>query len=681
MRLSPLLVLSLAPITVLALADPQNDPLDVLNNVEALANLKQFVSAASSLSSLTDEKDGSSPLEKLRAQPASSGESPDLSNGVEALSQIKNVASLASTLFSHVDGNGLEDEEQRSANGNGQLNKPADTPEPLDILKGIEALQQFASLASGIGSLMDVNDLAKTIPSEAPQAPAPSKPPSSSHPPAAKETSPKKASNELPKQPKAQPVDIFARLEAMQKFSNLAKKLTTLTNVTDPSSITERIQRLLSDPEVTSTMQYIFENASKVFTPEVLNALKAFLLTSPLVPDEYRPLASAVAGSLGAVFSAEFAAHFRLAKETLDRVGFDLIPVLESAWNAVQWVMDTFDAGYIQRLNKEVRLWHKALTSPEMAEYLGFMTGPETLDGITGCVTRMKKALTAERIHRLNGVFDRQGLFDLEDDEYQAFGEVLGKKLKVQFTTAEGISDVQQYLDTFDKLLQSQALEEVVQSMQMRAAVLTPYMAEDVHAFFKQLSTVTDTAPVITAIIQGTVELIRPVLEAESRPNLVLTWQFWADINLMLDRLWSVPSASLVNVQKFLETIVKLLQPERVQVLRLLIADVTGSFSAPGFLGALPLNLPGNASAMVMGTGFGMLETVDTTPVLAPVVLEDVLRVLNGVDAFLVPGEVEKTREAVHALTEAGLFIAQVMQVFETEDTAGESDGKSHEEL
>jgi hypothetical protein len=308
-------------------------------------------------------------------------------------------------------------------------------------------------------------------------------------------------------------------------------------------------------------------------------------------------------------------------------------------------------------MNREVSLWKKALASQEMADFVEMLQDTETLAEVTGFVERLKKALTAERIHRLHDLFEKEGVFNLGDDDYQAFGGVIGTKVKDQLTTAEGIKELQGHLDTIEKLLRSKALGDVGRVMKMRAPILTPHIAEDVHTSFQQSAAVADIAPQVAETLQAIIKITHPLLDFNTRADRVLSWAFWADVNRVMDAILSGLANSLLAAQKLLVTLSRILEQDRVGGLRLLIADVSGSLAAPRVFGSMHLNVPGNVSAMVMGTGLGMLGMVDTTPVLTPDVLANVLEALDTLDAVLVPGEVEKTRETVQIITNVSCLL------------------------
>lgn len=651
MRLS-LVLLSLG-IPHAVLADPQQNPLDLLNNVEGLSNLKKFVSIASTLSSLVDDNDDSSPPERQQQQQqharadSASDDSPDLSDGID-LSQMKNVASVASTLFSLLGDNDKDagsDTGESNEAANANANADQDTP---DILKKLSALQDIVSFASGIGSLLDTDDDAEMdigVQNEDSNPPPSIPEVKPETPPEPEKAEPTPISQEeLNSTPEAQ--DMLARIEAIQRLNVLVKKLTVLTDEKSPAPITERLQLLFSDPEFTSTFSYIFENGSKVLTPEVVAAFKGFLNTSPAIPDEYRTIAVGVLDTLSSVFSPEFVEYYRTAKEALDRAGVELIPALEYLWRAVQWARNTLDPGYIKALNQEVLLWHKALTSEQMGEFVAYITDEETLGRVTASVARFRKTLTPDRAHRLHGLFEDQGIFDQGDLEYQAYGHVMGKRIRFYFGTEEGVSEVERLLDLLDGPLQGQTMADVAGILQTRANVLTPYIADDLATFFHQFSEVTEVVDILEEILRDIVQLVRPLLDFDTRAARVLSWAFWTDLNLILHEVLSVPGSSLTTLQKLLATASKLLEPERAKGLRLLVADASGTPRTPGSEG---FDVPGNDSAVDTGR---MMGVVDTESKLAPDVTGDALRVLHGADALLAPGQIDKTRDTVLVLSE-----------------------------
>lgn len=658
MRLS-LVLLSLG-IPHAVLADSQQNPLDLLNNVEGLSNLKKFVSIASTLSSLVDDKEAdSSPPETQQQQhnargadsaDSASDDASDLLNGID-LSQMKNVASVASTLFSLMgdkDGNSGTGETNQAANADADGGQGEDTS---DILQKLSALQNIASFASGIGSLLDTDDAELDVQVEdsktPPEIPKVQPPTTPSPAPVSKEPEPEPEpipQEELNSTPEAQ--DMLARIEAIQRLNTLVKKLTVLTDEKTPKPTTERLQLLLSDPEFSSTLSYVFENGGKVLTPEVVAAFKVFLNTSPAIPDEYRAVAVGVLDTLSSVFSSEFIGYYRTAKEGLDRAGVDLIPALESLWRIIQWARNTLDPGYIKALNKEVMLWHKALTSEQMGDFVAYVTDEETLGRLTASVARFRKTLTPERAHQLHDLFEDHGIFDHGELEYQAYGHVMGKRIKFYFASEEGISQVERLLDVLDGPLQGQTMDDVAGILQTRARVLTPYMEDDLAAFFHQFSQVTEVVDILEEILRDIVALVRPLLDFDTRAARVLSWAFWTDLNLILDKVLSVPGSSLTTLQEFLAALSKMLEPERAKGLRLLIADASGAPRTPGSEG---FDVPGNDSAVDTGR---MMGVVDTESELAPDVTEDALRILHGADSILASGQLDKTRDTVHVLNE-----------------------------
>ncbi|BCS29564.1 uncharacterized protein APUU_71134A [Aspergillus puulaauensis] len=671
MRLS-LILLSLG-IPHAVLADPQQNPLDLLNNVEGLSNLKKFVSIASTLSSLVDDNEDDSPPEKQQQQQqharadSASDDSPDLSDGID-LSQMKNVASVASTLFSLLgDNDKVAGSDAGESNEATNANADADQDTP-DILKKLSALQDIVSFASGIGSLLDTDDTdadmdidVQNEDSNPPRSIPELKPETPPEPEKAEPTP--IPQEELNSTPEAQ--DMLARIEAIQRLNVLVKKLTVLTDEKTPTPITERLQLLFSDPEFTSTFSYIFENGGKVLTPEVVAAFKVFLNTSPAIPDEYRTIAVGALDTLSSAFSPEFVEYYRTAKEALDRAGIELIPALEYLWRAVQWARNTLDRDYIKALNQEVVLWHRALTSEQMGEFVAYITDEETLGRVTASVARFRKTLTPDRAHRLHALFEDQGIFDQGDLEYQAYGHVMGKRIKFYFGTEDGVSEVERLLDLLDGPLQGQTMADVAGILQTRARVLTPYMADDLATFFYQFSEVTEVVDILEEILRDIVQLVRPLLDVDTRAARVLSWAFWTDLNQILDKVLSVPGSSLTTLQKLLATASKLLEPERAKGLRLLVADASGTPRTPGSEG---FDVPGNDSAVDTGS---MMGVVDTESKLAPDVTEDALRVLHGADALLAPGQIDKTRDTVLVLSEAGEFLVKVVRIFEDDDAGG----------
>ncbi|KAL4925693.1 uncharacterized protein BDV17DRAFT_294277 [Aspergillus undulatus] len=718
MRFSSFLLLPLAVhiCTITATSQTPKDPFEALSNaganghVQALANPKQFADAAArvslSMEVESDAKDpdndesASSPLGEFDHVSTGTDESSDRVSTVQALAQLQDVLSVASSLFSLV---GNKDKEgnvpsrpggqkshavsdTHSAITAGSLETEREDGGSLNMLKGVEALQNLASLASRSSALAD-NDKpggggwVKAVESQTQDATSimgnsgslncekkPIEVSEKLSPPSRKPS----PSQSPPKLTQTQPVDIFARLEAIRRFSKLAQKLTVLTNETSATSLPERLHLILSDPEVTSTLSYIFTNANKVLTPEALNLLKTFLRSSPLVPDEYRSLAITIADSLGAVFSPEFARHFASVRDTLDKIGVNLIPALNVIWRAVQWVTNTLDPVYIAQVNRQVRLWRKALASKEMKEFVEYVADPETLRVITERISRVKKALTPERICRLNVLFDEYGLLDVRDEEYQAFGVIVGEKIRTQFATPEGIPEIQSFIDGLNGLLDSGALTEFSDMLHTRAKVLIPAVADDIAQFTQHLDAVTEALPWLTESLQDIINLIHSLLNPATRAEKLLAWPFWAEMNLILDKLCSTrPAASTPGaLRNLLVATERMLQPQRVQDVRWLLADVLQhpEYNTPSILAPVSFAGRHNFTAVVMG-GLEMFGMEGTRPVTSSG-LEGARWALVTVDTYLAPDEVEETREAVRMLAEAASFLIQVIEVFDTDSCA-----------
>ncbi|KAL2813883.1 hypothetical protein BJX63DRAFT_431741 [Aspergillus granulosus] len=687
----------------LALAIPgvlaeAKDPLDVLGNIEALANLKQFVSIATSLSSLVDESsnsEGGSLLNKLSklnsnlnpnaaaadSDPDSEGEETDplgLNQKDQVLSQMKHVVGLASTLL---DLAGEQDPTTKEKIKHAGHNDDAPI-ETLDILGGIKALQQFASLASGIGSVLDFDALAdnRNKANEAlndEQRPPP--PPKAQRQTAAKKPAAQKTQQGAVPPPK-EPVDFMARLDAIKTITTLASKFSAITDPSSDVSPIERIQKLMNDPEVNAAFQYIYTNAHKVLTPEVLETGKAFIRTSNLIPPEYREFAVAALETMSAVFSPKFAKDYQQAMGTIARVGIDFGPYLATGYDLIQWVLKTFDPDYIQWMNREITIWKTAIMSPQMGMLTAYLSDPETLASVTGSIETVKKALTAERIHRLHALFEEEGIFDIEDGEFKEFGGHIGARLRMQFTTDEGLSELKGFLNSLEELLRTGALDVAARVMQMRAPVITPNLAGDVHSIYMQSAVVVEILSKIAEALQDFVNIMHPLLEFEVRAERVISWEFWSELNAALEKFTGIPSTSFVAVHELLVALSRVLEPEHVPALRVLVLDAVGTLSEPRVLGSLPVNIPGNVSGMVMGTEVEMLGLVETAPVLEGDDLENVLALLRRLDAALAPGEVEGMRETMVFLNKVSSFVVQVAQVFEAEDSElGEENG--HDEL
>ncbi|KAL4877064.1 hypothetical protein BJY04DRAFT_230888 [Aspergillus karnatakaensis] len=657
---------------------------DPFGSSDALAGLKDFVSIAEKLSSLvnTAEIDREASKQNQNERNSEPQDPNNLLQGLEALTQIKNVANIASTLFSV-----LEDNDKGSfAKGKRgsqkrDLNSGLDQGgEGIDLVKGLGALQQLASLAGGLGSLADGVDpgVSKTKPVrkagngdgvgaeasgdqpfdilkglDALQKEDGNKP---SHDaeignPAGRKVLPEKVkASKRPAKPQPQPnepADFISRLEAIKTFTTVASRFSSLTDTTDSTPLHTRLESLLSDAEL--------------LTPEVLAGIKNFVRTSPLVPPEYLPTALTVVDSLSAVFSPEFAAHYHSVKQTLDDVGIDPLPYLGYIWRTAQWAI-------------EVSLWRKALASEEMAEFLSWISDPETISSVTSSIEGIKDKLTAKRIHRLNLLFKTEGLFTLSDAQYQSFGAELGAKFRAQFATRLGLGQIRVVLHVLESLLRDGSYAgNVVGHIRLRARVLTPDLADDIALLLDKTLVGRAFIPAFVDALGDAVTIIHPLLEFEGRADRVLSWAFWTD----LDR-------SFQELQSALAVLERLLESQRAHQLRLLLDDVTGSVSAPPVLGFNSGTGSGNAS-MLFGSEDGLLRT-GMMPVLAPDEMDEIVALLKRIDAFLAEGNIEGTREAVCVLNQGLRFVYRLVEVFEEDgDGDGEAEGStaegSHDEL
>ncbi|KAL4736079.1 hypothetical protein BDV11DRAFT_211569 [Aspergillus similis] len=452
-----------------------------------------------------------------------------------------------------------------------------------------------------------------------------------------------------PAQPLAQ-LDILTRFEAMQRFSKLAKRLSVLTEASGSLSA-ERIHHVISDPEIAPTIQWMFDNAGKFLTPEVLSALKDFIRSSPLVPDEYRSLALLAVDSLSTVLNPSLITHYRNAKASFERLGVDLVPVLGSVYRSMHWIMATFQPGYIRALNDRVTLWWRALASPEMAGFLEVVTDPATLDGISASMGRAKKALTAERVRRLRTVFDERGFFDLNRDEYKTFGDVLGTNIKAQLATAEGISEVDSFFDALDSLFQGRTINAVVVAMQKQPALLTAGLTEDLHFFFDRVSSAAATVPGVLGVLRDFLDVIRPLLLPEIRDER-LPARVWAVASFIMEKVSLFQGSGIAYLQSVLDAGMRLTQPERLEELRLLLSDLQRSEPTSRYLVSVNDGFGGNASVgpAPFEFSFGMFDIHPDT-LLEPVAGDEkITRLIQMLDARLAPGQVEKTRETLHFL-------------------------------
>ncbi|KAL2833467.1 hypothetical protein BJY01DRAFT_239506 [Aspergillus pseudoustus] len=663
-----LYALTLLPLALPAVVYGEaKDPLDVLGNIEALSNLKQFVSLASSLSSLVDNTDNNK-------EESEDSDPLDPNRKADVLSQIQHVAGLASTLLDLAS----ERDPATSEKLEGVRNTNGDTAvdrDQIDILGGIKALQQFASLAGGIGSLLDVSSLAQEEKKgpvkvdRAGETPRQAPPKAKKQPTSRKPTAQKTPKKSVPP-PVKEPVDFIARLDAIKMVTTLASKLSGLTDPNSEASPIERVQNLMNDPDVRDAFHYIYTNAHKVFTPEMLEAAKAFIRTSNLIPPEYREIAIAVLEALSAVFSPQFARDFQQALGTITQVGIDLGPWLATGFDLLQWALKTFDADYIAWMNREVGIWQRAITSPQMGMLTAYLTDPETLAGVTASVERVKKALTAERIHRLHALFEEAGIFDLEDGEYVEFGGHLGARFRGQFTTEQGLAELKHFLDALEELLRTGTLDVAARAMQMRAPVVAPALAGDIHSIYVQSGVVVDILAQLAEALQGFVEVMHPLLEFEVRAAKVTSWEFWAELNSVVEKFSATPVTSLGAVHELLVMLSRVLEPEHVPGLRLLILDCGRTLAEPHVLGSVPANVPGNVTGIFMSTEVEMLGLVESAPVLEAEHLEHVLALLHRFDAVLGPGQDEavRVRQTIVLLNKVSSFVVQILQVFDSQD-------------
>ncbi|KAL3442455.1 hypothetical protein BJX65DRAFT_298977 [Aspergillus insuetus] len=657
------------PTTIIAEA---KDPLDVLGNIEALASLKQFVSIASSLSSLVDDNNNDDEGGGSSNTGSSESDPLDLGQKLQVLSQIKHVAGIASTLLDVIGEQDPATGEKLKNIGQGS-NEEAETETPveqIDILGGIKALQQFASFASGLGSVLDVDalvDKKKNEETEEERKQPPPSPPKAQRQTTAKKPAAKKTQKgNVP--PAKDPVDFLARLDAIKTITTLASKLSSLTDPASDIPFIERVQRLMNDPDVKDAFTYIYTNAGKVFTPEVLEAAKAFIITSNLVPPEYREFAVAALETMGSVFSPKFAKEYAQAMGTISRVGIDFAPIITAGYDIFQWVLKTFDPEYIAWMNREVLIWKRAITSPQMNMLTSYLADPETLAGVTGSIERVKRALTAERIHRLHKLFEEEGLFDFEDGEYKEFGGHVGARFRWQFTTEEGLDGLKGFLAELEELLKKGSLDVAARVMQMRAPVVAPQIAGDIHALYTQSTAVLEILSNIAEALHDVVNIMHPLLEFEVRAEKVTSAEFWSELNSVFEKFSAIPAASFSAVNELLVTLSRVLEPQHASALRLLILDAVETLSEPRVFGSIPVNVPGNVSGIVIGGEVEMLGLVETAPVLEADDLENVLNLLHRLEAALAPGEVEKARETLLFLNKGSAFILQVVQVFESEE-------------
>jgi hypothetical protein len=527
---------------------------------------------------------------------------------------------------------------------------PAPAPAPsVNILDGLKALRQLTSLVQP-GSVESTRYRPLSA-SERPLSQAAGKQSRS-------RSTARPTTRQKPAQPPAQ--DILTRLEAMQRFSKLAKKLSILADESRSLSLLERIHHVISDSEVAPTVQWMFDNAGKVLTPEVLSALKNFIRSSPLVRDEYRSFALLAADSLSTVLNPSLIRHYQNVKTFFKRLGADLAPVLESVYRGMHWLMTNFQPSYIQALNDQVTLWRKALMSPEIAGFLNVVNDPATLNGISASMGRAKKALTAERVRRLTTVFDERGLFDLNRDGYKALGDALGTNIKTQFATAEGISEAESFFDAMHSLFQGRTINAVAVTMQKRSVPLTAGLAEDFHFFFDQVISAAATVPGMLGILREFLDVIRPLLPPGTRDER-LPARVWDVAGFIIEKVSLFQGSALEDLQRVLDAGMRLTHPERLEELRLVMADLQRSEPTSSYLIAVNNGIGGNASvgASPFEFTFGVFD-IHLSPTLGPVVADDekISRLIQMLNARLAPGEVEKTRRTLQFLNSVGPWFA-----------------------
>ncbi|KAL5339940.1 hypothetical protein BJX70DRAFT_397181 [Aspergillus crustosus] len=654
-----------------SLRGASGESIDIMKMV---GSLQQFASLASGFGSLGG--DGENDLKSASEEKVGddtgtgpgAGEQIDILSGLGALQQ---VMSLASSLGSPAGGINHVPKSSREGQLRGSATAQPNSGKPLDILKGLGALQQFASLASSLGPLIDNHD--KGIP-----VPAPAKfLKNSPDQPEVLDTPPQRVVKPKESRPKppTEPLDFIARLEALKTFTTLTSKLTTLTNTTDTSPLLTRLQSLFSDPEITSALHYIFSNAHKLLTPEILASVKAFARTTPLLPPEYLDVTLTVLDSMGAVFSPEFPAHYQTAKRTLDDIGIDLLPLIGYIWRTARYLMETFSAESLKNRNRQMTLYRKAFASDEMAQFLAWITDPKTIHGVTESVEKTKAAVTGDRIRALNLIFETQGLFALSDEEYRFLGAELGRKFKGYSATEIGRAQVRCVLHFLRDWRQGPG----VQDINIRARALVIGIEDDIEQLLKELDVLEEYIPGFVGTMEGFMDLTEPLLDFDKRADKVLSWVFWRDINEMVEKVLSIPAESLASVQRCSQVLDGLLVAEKVELLQLLVADLSGSISVPGSLGSLLVDEHVNSTVLAMASIDGLLG-LQLSPVLAADGNDDLVTLLGWVNALLAPGTVEKTRQTVQLLNQAGLVALRVVAVFEDKELAGRG-YQAHDEL
>ncbi|KAL4800181.1 hypothetical protein BDV19DRAFT_353567 [Aspergillus venezuelensis] len=331
--------------------------------------------------------------------------------------------------------------------------------------------------------------------------------------------------------------------------------------------------------------------------------------------------------------------------------------------------MDTFNADSIQSMNRQVALWRRALTSNEMSVFAEWISDPATIRSLTERVSGVKEALTAERIHALNELFEKQGILKMRNEEYQAFGSVLGERVRWYVSTEEGLAELQVVVDMLNQLDTSHALAFLPQVLQSRVAALAPDLADAVNHLSIHLTALssTDVIPQIATTLQDIINLMTPLLDPSSRADTVLSWLFWTDLKLSVNKVYATPITRFRESQSILVAIESLLQVDNGQKFRQLLRDPVQvrEYAAPGLLVPVNLVTAQNVSAVVMsGLEFEMgMGDLGMTPVV-PGESGHVSWAQDAIHTRLEPGQVEKTREGVRVMNETISFLVQIMEVF-----------------
>ncbi|KAL4808627.1 hypothetical protein BDV18DRAFT_157571 [Aspergillus unguis] len=276
-------------------------------------------------------------------------------------------------------------------------------------------------------------------------------------------------------------------------------------------------------------------------------------------------------------------------------------------------------------------------------QMMDFVTREETLERMSAFITRMKHVLTAERFHRVNVLFEEYGVFD--NQEYSASGATLGRQLKEQLTTVEGVAQDEWLIDVLDG--QTEGLDV---GILQRALTLAPEIA-DISALIDSYENTKDSLPVAVDILRGILR-VNTLLQTNTPETAS---QVWEDITLIYDKLSSIPPSTLTVLHHGMQAVSRLLSPADLPSLRILLTDLSGPFTVPG------QDHTGNASAVVLLDGLDMVDMVDMIPAMPP--SPQVIQLVRTLDSAVGTDPIG-TRESVQMLAKSGSFVLEVIEVF-----------------